>query len=133
MPSPRTARLAHQLQQEIATIIQQELKDPRLGFVTITRVELSSDLAHAKVFYSCLGTPEERTRSDEALEHSVRFIHGLLKKRLRLKNREAAIVWLPQLPFSKNKKSHDTSIRIVGIKQEKEGGKRQKPKGASKQ
>ncbi len=85
MPSPRTARLAQQLQQEIAMVIQQELKDPRMGFVTITRVELSSDLAHAKVFYSCLGTPEERTQSDEALEHSVRFIHGLLKKRLRLK------------------------------------------------
>ena len=85
MPSPRNARLAQQLQQEIATIILQELKDPRLGFVTITRVELSNDLAHAKVFYSCLGTAEERLRSEEALVHSTRFIHGVIKKRLRLK------------------------------------------------
>ena len=85
MMPPRTARLAHQLQQEIATIIHQELKDPRLGFVTITRVELSKDLRHAKVLFSCLGEAEERARSQEALDHSTRFVYGLLKKRLRLK------------------------------------------------
>ncbi len=85
METTRTARLAQQFQQEIAMIIQQELKDPRLGFVTITRVELSKDLSHAKVFYSCLGPPDERTRSEEALGHSAGFIHGLIKKRFRLK------------------------------------------------
>ena len=85
MTTPRTTRLVHQLQQEIATIIHQELKDPRLGFVTITRVELSKDLRHAKVLFSCLGGPEERARSQEALDHSTRFVYGLLKKRLRLK------------------------------------------------
>jgi len=81
----RVGRLANQLQQEIAMIIHQELKDPRLGFVTITRVELSKDLSHAKVLFSCLGSAEERVRSQEALDHSVGFIHGLIKKRFRLK------------------------------------------------
>ena len=85
MRGDRTERLAHQLQQEIATIIHQELKDHRLGFVTITRVELSKDLSHAKVFFSCLGGEEERQRSQDALDHGVRFIHGLIKKRFRLK------------------------------------------------
>ncbi len=85
METTRTARLAQQFQQEIALIIQQELKDPRLGFVTITRVELSKDLSHARVFYSCLGPTEDRARSEEALRHSARFIHGLIKKRFRLK------------------------------------------------
>ncbi len=85
METTRTARLAQQFQQEIAMIIQQELKDPRMGFVTITRVELSKDLSHAKVFYSCLGSAEDRARSDEALRHSARFMHGLIKKRFRLK------------------------------------------------
>ena len=48
-------------------------------------MELSNDLSHAKVFYSCLGNAEARTRSQETLDHSGRFIYGLLKKRLRLK------------------------------------------------
>lgn len=85
MRSTRTVRVEHQLQQEIATIIHRELKDPRLGFVTITRVELSKDLRYAKVLFSCLGGREERERSEEALGHAARFIYGLLKKRLRLK------------------------------------------------
>ena len=85
MDSTRTQRLAQELQQEIALTIHQELKDPRVGFVTITRVELSKDVRHAKVLFSCLGSAEERTRSQEALDHSARFIHGLIKKRFRLK------------------------------------------------
>ena len=85
MQSTRMARLAGQLQQEIATLIPRELKHPGLGFVTITRVELSKDVRYAKVFYSCLGKPEERERSQEALNHSSGYIHGLLKKRFRLK------------------------------------------------
>ena len=93
MQATRTARLAHQLQQEIAMIIHRELKDPRLGFVTITRVELSNDLAHAKVWFSCLGDPQERVRCQDALEHSARFIYGLLKKRLRLRITPAILFW----------------------------------------
>lgn len=92
MQSTRIARLAHQFQQEIATIIHQELKDPRLGFVTIIRVELSNDLRYAKVSFSCLGSEEERARSQAALDHSARFIYGLLKKRFRLKA-------IPELSF----------------------------------
>ena len=85
MQNTRMARLAGQLQQEIATIIHRELKHPGLGFVTITRVELSKDVRHAKVFYSCLGKQEERESSQEALERSRGYIHGLIKKRFRLK------------------------------------------------
>lgn len=85
MYTSRQNRLSHQLQREIATIVQRELKDPRLGFVTITKVELSSDLSHAKVAFSCLGGDEERTRSQEALDRASGFIRGLVKKRLRLK------------------------------------------------
>ena len=85
MQTTRTERLAQQLQQEIALIIHQELKDPRLGFVTIIRVELSKDLSHAKVLFSCLGDDAARTSSQDALDHSVGFIHSLIKKRFRLK------------------------------------------------
>ncbi len=85
MQSPRVERLTQQLQQEIAVIIHRELKHPGLGFVTITRMELSKDLRHAKVGFSCLGDAEERLRSQEALDRSTPFIHSLLKKRFRLK------------------------------------------------
>ena len=85
MRTTRIVRLAQELQQEIAMIIHQELKDPRLGFVTITRMELSKDLRHGKVLFSSLGGPEERLRSQEALDRSTRFIYGLIKKRFRLK------------------------------------------------
>lgn len=85
MQGTRLARLAHQLQQEIALILQRELKDPRLGFVTITSAELSNDLSYLKVSYSCLGGSAECRRSQEVLEHSAGFIRSLIKKRFRLK------------------------------------------------
>ena len=85
MQRARIERVEQQFRQEIATIIHQELKDPRLGFVTITRMELSKDLRHGRVLFSCLGGEADRASSQEALEHSAGFIHSLLKKRFRLK------------------------------------------------
>ena len=85
MKTTRMERVTQELQQEIARIIHQELKDPRLGFVTITRLELSPDLRHGKVFFSCLGGAQELERSQEALDHAIPFIYGLVKKRFRLK------------------------------------------------
>lgn len=85
MDTSRQARLNHQLQREIAHILLHELKDPRMGFVTITSVELSSDLSHAKVLYSCLGSAEDRQRSEEALTGAAGFIRSVVKKRLRLR------------------------------------------------
>ena len=98
MQTNRMERLAHELQQEIATIIHRELKHPGLGFVTITRVELSKDVRHATVGFSCLGSADEREASHEALDSSRRFIEGLIRKRFRLKI-------IPELTFR-----YDTSI-----------------------
>ncbi len=58
MPSYRQARLAEFLRDEISTIIQRELRDPRVGFVSVTRVEMSPDLRHARVYVSVYGSPE---------------------------------------------------------------------------
>ena len=85
MSQIRQGRLSHQLQQEIAAIIQRELKDPDLGFVTITKVELSGDLSHAKVGYSCLGGEGEQASSQEALDRASGFIRNLVRKRFHLK------------------------------------------------
>ena len=98
MQQGRMERLSQQLQQEIAMIIHQELKDPRLGFVTITRIELSKDGRHAKVRFSCLGGEAERESSQQALDRAAYFIHGLIKKRFHLKV-------IPVLAFS-----YDASI-----------------------
>ena len=81
----RQDRLGQQLQREIAVIVQQELKDPRLGFVTITKVELSKDLSHAKVGFSCLGPESSRPEVQAALERAAGFIRNLIGKRLHLR------------------------------------------------
>ena len=85
MRGVRKDRLNEQMLREVAGIIHQEIKDPRLGFVTLTRVELSNDLSHAKVWYSCLGTDAQQRSSQDALDDAARYIHSLIKKRLRLK------------------------------------------------
>ncbi len=85
MMTSRVQRIAEQLRQEIATIVQQELKHPGLGFVTITRVELTNDARYATVSFSCLGDERARTQCLKALEHSTPFIHNLIKRRFRLR------------------------------------------------
>jgi ribosome-binding factor A len=81
----RKDRLSEQLLREVASIIHQELKDPRLGFVTLTRVDLSNDFSHAKVWFSCLGTEAQQRDSQAALDDSAKYVRSLIKKRLRLK------------------------------------------------
>ena len=81
----RQDRLGQQLQREIAVIVQRELKDPRLGFVTITKVELSKDLSHAKVGFSCMGSAQERADVQDALDLSAGLIRNLIRKRFHLR------------------------------------------------
>jgi ribosome-binding factor A len=59
----RVERVAGGIREEVARMLAYELKDPRLGFVTVTRVELTSDLAHARIHGGVLGSEEERQRS----------------------------------------------------------------------
>ena len=85
MQTVRKDRVSQALQQEIASIVQFELKDPGVGFLTITKVELSSDLTRAKVGFSCLGDAQERSRAQEALDRAAKYVRRLIKKRLPLK------------------------------------------------
>jgi ribosome-binding factor A len=86
MDERRAARLSVQIQREIASILAREVKDPRLGFVSITRVRLSLDGAHARVYYSTMGSEEEREQSCEAMESSRPFIRRLLADRIRMRS-----------------------------------------------
>lgn len=83
--SRRVARVAEALQESIAELIQREIKDPRVGMVTITRVAVSPDLRHARVYFSRLGGEAERRRSLEGLRSAAGFIRSQVGRRLRLR------------------------------------------------
>ncbi len=83
--SERTKRIDELLQQEIGAIISREISDPRIGFVTITDVETTPDLSHAKVWVSVIGSTAERDATLTALGHAMPFIRHELGKRLRIR------------------------------------------------
>src|SRR3712207_3439068 len=85
-------RRVNEAVKEVLAAALPELKDPRIGFVTITGVETSPDLRHAKVFVSVLGSEKKRERSLEGLEAA----HGILQARLA---RELRMKRTPQLTF----------------------------------
>lgn len=84
--SQRTDRLDSQIRQELMDLLQREMKDPRVGFVTITRVETARDLGSARVWVSILGTEEERDRSMAALGVATPWLRRRLAERLTLRS-----------------------------------------------
>ena len=100
----RHDRVSEALKREIGNIIHAELKDPRLGFITVTRVELTQDLRYAKVFFSVLGKEEEYKKTKEALDSALGFIRRLIAQRIRLR-------LVPEISF-KEDRSAEYSIRI---------------------
>lgn len=82
----RSDRVADLLHKEICEMLLKEVKDPRIGFITITGVELSSDLKMAKIFYTTLGSPDQVSDSGRALQRITPFIRKHLGKRLRLRS-----------------------------------------------
>ena len=83
--SQRTDRVDELLRQEITEIVAREVADPRIGFVTITGVETTPDLRHAKVWVSVIGQPAERDATVAALGRAMPFVRHELGTRLRLK------------------------------------------------
>ena len=83
--SQRTKRIDELLRQEIGAIVTRDLADPRLGFATITNIETTPDLRHAKVWVSVIGQPAERTATIGALKRAMPFVRHELGTRLRLK------------------------------------------------
>jgi ribosome-binding factor A len=79
----RAARVSDQMKQEIADILMRRIKDPRIGFVTITDVEVTDDLKNAKVFVSIYGGDKKATL--KGLESAAHFIRSELGKRMRLR------------------------------------------------
>ena len=88
----RSSRVAEQVQRELAELIRLELKDPRVGLVTITGVELTPDYAHAKIFYTTLADPSARQGIDAGLRRASGFLRRELGRRIRIHT-------LPELHF----------------------------------
>jgi ribosome-binding factor A len=78
----RRARIADQIQRELAEVIRLELRDPRVGLVTMTGVELSRDQSHAKVFFTVLGAESAARDATEGLQRAAGFLRSQLAHRL---------------------------------------------------
>lgn len=83
--SIRVERVAEQMKKEIAQLLQDEIKDPRIGFVTVTDVELSNDMQHAKVYVSIYGDEEQKKQTLEALARATGFIRREIGRRIKLR------------------------------------------------
>ena len=80
----RTLRVADQIQRELAELIRLEVKDPRVGMVTLTGVEVTPDYAHAKVFFTTLGTDAQHDAAKRGLDKASGFLRGQIGRRIKL-------------------------------------------------
>jgi ribosome-binding factor A len=78
----RSARIADQIQRELAELVRLELRDPRVGMITLTGVELSRDQSHAKVFFTVLGPATAAELALEGLQRAAGFLRSQLAHRL---------------------------------------------------
>lgn len=85
LPGRRQERLADQIRIEVARMITEDLKDPRVGFATVTRVELSADLGRARILVSVLGNEEAQQKSLEGLRSAAGYVRREVTHRLRLR------------------------------------------------
>lgn len=83
--SMRSNRVAEQMKKELADIISRKLKDPRVGFVTVTDVAVTGDLQQAIVYITCLGSAKEREETMKGLEKAKGFIRSEISHRIRLR------------------------------------------------
>lgn len=81
----RLSRVAEAIRQEVAQILQRELKDPRVGFVTVTRVKVTPDLRHATVYYSLLEQRGKASETEDGLKSAEGYIRRLLGSRLKIR------------------------------------------------
>ncbi len=109
----RTERVSELILQEVSLIIRSEVKDPGVGFVTLTAVEVSDDLRYAKIYISVMGDEKEKKRSLRALNRAKGFIRSSFGTKVRLK-------YLPEMSFYLDR-SLDRVKRIEDILREISG------------
>ena len=113
----RSERVAGQLRRDLAKLIQQELKDPAIGFVSLSDVEVTRDLSHAKVFITVFD-PDKAKESLQALSHAATFLRRRLGQEMRLRH-------VPELHFvhddSVEKGSHIDELISQALNKDKDG------------
>ncbi|HEX5340607.1 MAG TPA: 30S ribosome-binding factor RbfA [Gammaproteobacteria bacterium] len=91
----RSSRVAGQLQRELSELIRREVKDPRVRLVTVTKVDVTRDLSHAKVLISVLGEDGPQPEVLAALQHAAGFLRHQLGKMLKMRS-------IPELHFAQD-------------------------------
>jgi ribosome-binding factor A len=120
--SQRVERVQEAIRQEISVIAQNEIKDPRIGFLTITKVVLTKDLRHASVYFSVLGESKDKHLALKGLNSAKGYIRGLLSEKIKLR-------FMPELVFkidesiSRANEIFEILNKIREEKKEKEDGK----------
>lgn len=106
----RTARVNEQLREEISLLVRDSVRDPRVGLTTITAVESSPELDHARVYFTTLGDDEEKEEVLAGLRSAAPFIRGQLGKRLHIRR-------VPELHFEVDRKLEEAQ-RIESLLRE---------------
>jgi ribosome-binding factor A len=106
----RLRRVGGEIQRELAEILRAELKDPRVGMITLTGVEVSPDLAHAKVFFTSLAGADRKDEAAAGLRRASGFLRSMLGTRLRIHN-------TPELHFEYDA-SVESGIRLTHLIEE---------------
>ena len=119
----RTLRVAEQIQRELADLIRTEVKDPRVGMVTLTDVEVTSDYSHAKVFFTIFGDRDQIEEAAAGLSHAAGFLRHELGHRIKLRS-------IPQLHFTYDE-SIERGVRLSQLIDQAVGatgsGKKKRP------
>ena len=103
----RVERVAELIKEEISQILREEVSDPRIGFLSITRVDLSPDLENAKVFVSILGSEDKKKECMRGLASATKFIRGKLSHMLEIR-------LVPEIKFVRDD-SLEKGGRVLGI------------------
>jgi len=122
----RPERAQEAIRQEISTIIHNELKDPRLGFITITGVELTKDMRYAKVYFSVLGEDKAKFLALKGLKSAKGYIKGRLGDKIKLR-------FMPEIEFKIDETLERTEevFRILDKLNKEKGNKTDEASGGS--
>ena len=85
MSSQRAQRVAETIHKEISSLLIKGLKDPRIGFVTITSVDVTSDLRQARIYYTLMGSKDDRSQTQAGLDSCSSYIRQHLGRQMRLR------------------------------------------------
>lgn len=126
--SQRVGRVQEAIRQEVSMIVQNHIKDPRIGFLTITKVELTKDLRHASIYFSVLGEAKDKHLALKGLNSAKGYIRGLLSDKIKLR-------YMPNIVFKIDESISRANeiFEILGkIREEKEKGDEKGDRGDKK-